>query len=82
MAECRSCGAEISWARSAASGSPMPIDAEPTPEGNVVYTGELVAGAPFVQVLGKGERDDRPRYMPHHATCPQGREWRGRRRRS
>ena len=71
MSNCKSCGAEIRWVRTPA-GKMMPLDAKPTPEGNVVvvrgigyagtskYTGDpnLLPGEEF-------------RYTSHFATCPQ-----------
>ena len=66
MSRCRSCGAEIRWARTAAKGKAIPLDPEPTEEGNVVLDGDTAT------VLGPLERSahDGPLFMPHHATCP------------
>lgn len=71
MARCRWCRAEIVWASTAARAMPMPLDARANPEGNVRL--DNVAGALTATVLGPLDRlleQDRPLYMPHHATCP------------
>lgn len=81
MSHCRSCHAPIRWAITI-QGNYMPLDAEPDPAGNVLLTGRRVQGKDGyyeeVQVdSGPGLFDDgRQRFMPHHATCPQGAEWR------
>ena len=64
MNACRSCGAEIRWVRTAANGKAMPLDALPTPAGNVEIT---PAGA---VVHAQATLDGGERWMPHHATCP------------
>lgn len=78
MARCRSCGAEIVWATSP-TGKAMPLNAKPDPMGNVRVFGP--SGARSAVVLA-GEKLDAARshgaslFMPHHATCPDGRAWR------
>lgn len=72
---CSSCQAEIVWATSAKSGGPMPLNAVNVPSGNVVLReGKAV-------VLGKVALAElpaeTPRFVSHHATCPQGPAWRG-----
>lgn len=66
----------------------MPIDAEPNPAGNVRITDEYrpskAGTARLVIVLPKADQgemfaDDAERYMPHHATCPDGAKWRKKR---
>lgn len=63
----------------------MPIDAEPSPNGNLELHGEGVRGEMTVaRVVGKGFwldriRRERKAYISHHATCPQGRQWRQKR---
>ena len=73
-ASCGSCGAPMRWVTPLA-GKPMPLDAEPNPEGNV----EMVTtpAGPRAKVHAKGQGGLLgERWMPHHASCPQGREWR------
>jgi hypothetical protein len=77
VSRCRSCGAEIVWATTEA-GKAMPLDAAPTVEGNVAVTG---AEKPVATVLAglfleEARSAGRELFMPHHATCPQGRAWR------
>lgn len=71
MNRCRACSKPIRWARTAANDRPIPLDLEPTDDGNVVLEGDRA------HVLGKGgalplelaHLAEEPRYMPHHATC-------------
>lgn len=74
-ATCRSCGAEILWARTV-NGRAIPLDREPAPGGNVEFTGVL----DVVRVLAAPVDDfaRTPRRFPHHATCPQADQWRKR----
>lgn len=65
-ARCRSCGARLVWATTAA-GEPMPLDAEPVPGiGNV----RLADGR--AEVLGPLEAaaSSEVLYTAHFATCP------------
>lgn len=74
MSRCRSCGAEIEWARTV-NNRAMPLDAEPTADGNVVIRdGKAhVLGPMELLVLDAGE----VLRMPHHATCEHAAQWRG-----
>lgn len=72
MPECRSCGAPIIWAATAA-GRPAPLDRDPVEQGNVhVYSDgparrcATLAGA----VLDEARDDGVPLRMNHFATCP------------
>lgn len=70
---CRSCGAEIIWARTD-SGHLMPVDAHPDAEGRLA----LSPGDPEPRVsyaFGNGERS---LHRPHFATCPDADSWRRR----
>ena len=74
---CRSCGAEIRWARTE-KGKRIPLDDEPTVKGNVTIArqGDHV----IASVLGPMEaeiarQEGRTLYLPHHASCPQGDAW-------
>lgn len=75
MAKCQTCQAPIEWAKSAATGKAMPLDAEPVPDGNIVINsrGEAV-------VLKKGEEakllPETPRFRSHYSTCKQADAWR------
>lgn len=76
MSACRSCGAELLWAFTA-TGSRMPLNAEPSDAGNVVLsvgpTGQREA---TVIVEGDPRGDSQALYIPHHAVCPDGKKWR------
>lgn len=73
MPACRSCGADVVWFRTV-NDRPMPLDAQPTPDGNVQVRGGVahVLGPMDREVLTDEERG-RLR-MPHHATCPNWRK--------
>ena len=71
MRTCLSCGAPIIWAHTR-NGARMPIDAESTPDGNVVVT--MTGNGTTCEVF----KDPQPgARLPHHATCPAGNAWRG-----
>lgn len=72
--ECRSCQAPIIWVRTTA-GRRMPLDAQPTAQGNVV----LRDG---VATVLSGPAPDGNGRMPHHATCPDAAQWRRRGRKA
>lgn len=78
LADCRSCGAPVIWTVTE-RGKRMPVDAEPTPDGNIRLE-QSTGGAPLTAVylpsgtgslLAAGER-----YTSHFATCEQAGEWR------
>lgn len=63
MSTCRSCGAPITWAKTD-KGKAMPLDAEPTPAGNL----ELDGGR--VRFVTPDANATTSRYTSHFATCP------------
>lgn len=76
MPKCRSCGAEIRWAKTPA-GKAMPVDEKPAAGGNVALLER--AGGPIAVVLDAAGNapleslqpsPDAPRYLSHFATCP------------
>lgn len=71
---CASCGAPVIFAKTN-SGTTMILDAEPVENGNVVLAERGLAA-----VLGKHSvpSPDIPRYVSHHATCPDAGIWRSR----
>ena len=78
---CKSCGAAIRWVTTL-MGSRMPIDPEPSKQGNVL----LVRGGTQARVVKSGadcrhlrERGDKL-YTTHFVTCPQAGEHRRPRR--
>ena len=68
MPRCSSCNAPLEWATSAATGKTMPIDAEPSSDGNVIVRDgqAVVLNREQLAVLPK----DAPRFKSHFATCP------------
>jgi hypothetical protein len=69
---CRSCGAEIIWAKTK-SGKAMPIDAKPSPNGNLVLR-KLAGGRDChvgIFAVGPDAPHVEPRYVSHFSTCPQ-----------
>jgi len=90
---CRSCGAPVWWAWTT-NGKRMPVDAAPTPDGNLMAVDEegtvlqieaidaaVAAGqSSTVWVARRAHRSvgDLPRWTSHFATCPQGPKWRKR----
>lgn len=67
-AKCRTCGAEILWLRTAATGALMPIDRVPVVDGNVAILdgkAHVIKGDLFEPMI-----EDGPRYKSHFATCP------------
>ena len=67
-ARCRSCGAGILWARSTATGKPIPIDPQPVDLGNV-RLGRDAQGRITASVLGRHEAGP-GMHVSHFATCP------------
>ena len=65
-ATCRSCQAPILWAKSA-SGSSVPLNADPVPAGNIALRSDGIA-----IYLRKGEAPPAgaPLHVSHFATCP------------
>lgn len=73
MANCRSCGAEIIWARTVA-GRLIPLDAEPAerPKGIFRLEEALLDGGPQIAISAASD----PVYISHFATCPHADEHR------
>jgi hypothetical protein len=72
MAECRSCGATITWAVTE-SGRRIPLDAQQSLDGNMSEVDRLADGTMVVAVVAEGL------YRSHFATCPQADDWRRKR---
>ena len=78
MSNCRSCGAEIIWARTE-RGKRMPMDAAPV--SNHAQSGVFVLremenpDGPLV-IAAWGLENTEPHYISHFATCPQNDSWR------
>lgn len=82
----RGCGQPIEWVVTEATGSPMPIDAEPVEGGNLIkLDSTLDDGTAIVHYLTKAERAGETlfaiptdRYVSHFATCPNAKRFRRR----
>lgn len=69
MTACGSCGAEVIWAFTT-SGKRMPVDAEPSPDGNVTLIPPLIPGETPTAVVSSDRDPAQVRHMSHFATCP------------
>lgn len=72
----------VKWAK-APSGKWMILDAEPSERGNVVLEFNPHHGRQDALIFKDAEMaaaivPGEPRYLDHHVTCPQAKEWRGR----
>jgi hypothetical protein len=79
MAACKSCNADIRWATSSKTETPIPIDREPVSDGNLVLEfkhGESVARP----ATDDDRRLKRDLFKSHFATCPQAGQWRNKER--
>lgn len=85
IVKCRSCGAEIVWAITE-RGKRIPLNAEPdNAKGNIVIAlldemaptrgGGMEPMFSARTALGLMNANEE-RYMPHHAVCPQAKQWR------
>jgi hypothetical protein len=66
---CKSCGRTIRWARTRADRR-IPLEPKPAAGGNVILQEgvALVLGPAALALLDEYT----PRWVPHHATCPNG----------
>lgn len=72
-ARCQSCGAAILWAKTS-KGKPIPLDAKPREDGNVVLEPNGVAFV--IGPLERVQRGRETRYVAHFSTCPHADEHR------
>jgi hypothetical protein len=81
MANCKSCGEQIVWARTV-NGKAMPIDPIAITNGNVVVVGQTAEYEPLVAVLAPRVIDEYRRHgtvilhRSHFASCPDAELWR------
>jgi len=76
VSRCRSCGAEIRWAKTEA-GKSIPLDAAPRPDGNVhVYDGVAYVLSPGGQPILEHRAHGDKLYVSHFVTCPDAGEHR------
>lgn len=71
MAICNSCNAPITWATSAKTGRPMPIDLSPVADGNLVVIKGVASPA-----TDEDRKLHRDTFKSHFATCPDAPTWR------
>ena len=83
--QCRGCGAEVIWIRTAANRRRMPVDAEPVwirkaAGGNTFVTteGEIIFGEKVGDAYDDPETELIEAYESHFATCPVGGQFRNR----
>jgi hypothetical protein len=76
---CRSCKALIMWLDHVTTGKAAPIDADPSPDGNIRVG---VAFEHYTVLTGQERKDALERgdelHLNHYATCPQAKAWRER----
>lgn len=77
MDHCRSCGAPIRWTISA-KGRRLPIDPEPSPDGNITLEDRGQYREPRA-VAHTVKAPDVVYYISHFATCPDAKKWRRKR---
>lgn len=70
-ATCRSCSAPIRWEKTE-NGRNMPLDAEPSPAGNIY----LRKGLALCVSAKNVPPPDAPLYLSHFARCPQAKKHR------
>ena len=76
MSRCKSCAAEIRWERTI-TGSRIPLDSEPNPEGNIVLAdGMAVVVDNQGSLLDDGDSYQGDRFVTHFVTCPNANEHR------
>lgn len=74
---CRSCGRPVVWAATK-NDKLMPVDAEPTADGNVELAVGALGRGVVATVLTGPSLMSTPLRTSHFATCPQADEWRSR----
>ena len=77
-AECKSCGDPVVWVKTI-NGKPMPLNAEPDPDGNVypvLIDGERYARVATVKSPIPDHVPATSRFTAHFATCPHADEHR------
>jgi hypothetical protein len=74
---CRSCGTPITWAVHETTLKEAPIEAEPSPNGNIALTERGAGQLPTYAVLNAAKRFGRTGlHLNHFATCAQAPRWR------
>lgn len=76
MSQCRSCHAEIVWARTV-KGKRIPVDKAPVSDGNITLH-PTMDGPPTAIVHSQPPLGDERLYVSHYVTCPDADSWRKR----
>jgi hypothetical protein len=76
LQRCQGCAAPILWARWAESGKAVPVDAQVTPQGNLVLSVSASTGQVTAATFSPEAHRGRNRYVAHFATCPQAKKHR------
>ena len=72
MSQCRSCDAEIIWAKTLPNGKNIPVDPVPVKGGNIQL--ELIGGKQ--RAIIHPSDPEITRHVSHFATCPNAKEHR------
>lgn len=78
MTRCKTCLAPIFYAIVASTGKLIPINAEPSIDGNVIIREGNNSGKSYAKVTKK--EDPEAIYVSHFATCGQAKKWRKKKR--
>ena len=76
---CDSCGGRILWVTWERSGKTMPVDATPSPSGDILLAHRQAENRLMATKLRRGEHvpESRNRYVSHFDTCPNAKQHRG-----
>lgn len=77
MDKCRSCGAEILWAKHAKTDNWMPLEPAPEEAERGLFSVHEASGfCVAVSAAREPLFPDRQLYISHHAICPDAPKWR------
>lgn len=71
MTICKTCKAPIRWVKLSKTGKNIPLDPEPSPEGNVYISTSGRALVLDKDLVKRAKAADEPLHTSHFATCPQ-----------
>jgi hypothetical protein len=76
VSRCRICPAQVVWVNLLPSGSRMPLDATPSPDGKIALVGEQEAQVLTDTAADEARNAGRRLHTSHFATCPNAEDWR------
>lgn len=81
-ASCNSCRAPILWTTSFKTGKPSPLNPEPVENGNIEVMPDKNNPSMAISIPARPPliRGDALLYVSHFSTCPQSKDWRGKKR--